>query len=393
MAYLKLLRQGYNVSPVVDDAFKALSSEEFEVVGERIADWAASDGAEVPLFNCMKETIELKKLNANLMKVAPIDDLLNDCYSRIYSEIAKTLPGPDPSKVVEERHHAKEVAAQLEAAQTETKVTSSLASILNAPNGQESITGTATPMETEKQEAAPRSRKTGVRRPDVLRKAEQAVIRALEAPKPNKSRVGSVSSGKRGSRTPNQRASDAGSEEDGPDSQIRREAGHDGDVDMKDAGDENEEDHGEEEHDEENEDEQDEEHDEAAEDENAEEHGVEEKADSETGSIEDSADDESDLSDVPEDYDEEVPPGLMFPNLGHQSEESSGEDADSESEGDDEAEESDGEEEADEEAEGEETLGIEDTELVDDDDEDEDEEQPKRSGSWAANDSIRAVGW
>ncbi|WXC47100.1 Histone transcription regulator 3 [Fusarium graminearum] len=392
MAYLKLLRQGYNVSPVADDAFKALSSEEFEVVGERIADWAASDGAENPLFNCMKEAIEFKKLNANLMKVAPIDDLLYDCYSRIYSEIAKTLPGPDPSKVVEERHHAKEVAAQLEAAQTETKVTSSLASILNAPNGQESITGTATPMETEKQEAAPRSRKTGVRRPDVLRKAEQAVIRALEAPKPNKSRVGSVSSGKRGSRTPNQRASDAGSEEDGPDSQIRREAGHDGDVDMKDAGDENEEDHGEEEHDEENEDEQDEEHDEAAEDENAEEHGVEEKADSETGSIEDSADDESDLSDVPEDYDEEVPPGLRFSNLGHQSEESSGEDADSESEGDDEAEESDGEEEAEEEAEGEETLGIEDTELADED-EDEDEEQPKRSGSWAANDSIRAVGW
>jgi hypothetical protein len=391
MAYLKLLRQGYNVSPVVDDAFKALTSEEFEVVGERIADWAASDGAEVPLFNCMKETIELKKLNANLMKVAPIDDLLNDCYSRIYSEIAKTLPGPEPSKVVEERHHAKEVAAQLEAAQTETKVTSSLASILNAPNGQESITGTVTPMETEKQEAAPRARKTGVRRPDILRKAEQAVIRALEAPKSSKSRVGSVSSGKRGSHTPNQRASDAGSEEEGADAQIRREAGHDVDVDMKDAGDE--EDHGEDEHDEEHEDEQDEDHDEAVEDENAEEHGAEEKADSEAGSIHDSADDESDLSDVPEDYDEEVPPGLMFPNLGHHSDESSGEDADSESEGDDEAEESDGEEEAEEVAEGEETLGNEDTELVEDDDDEEEEEQPKRSGSWAANDSIRAVAW
>lgn len=392
IAYLKLLRQGYHVSPVVDDAFKALSSEEFEVIGERIADWAASDGAEVPLFNCMKETIELKKLNANLMKVAPIDDLLNDCYSRIYSEIAKTLPGPDPSKVVEERHHAKEVAAQLEAAQTETKVTSSLASILNAPNGQESITGTATPMDTEKHEAVPRARKTGVRRPDVLRKAEQAVVRALEAPKSSKSRVGSVSSGKRGSHTPNQRASDAGSDEEGADAQIRREAGHDVDVDMKDAGDENEEDHGEEEHDDEQEDEeQDEDHDEAAEDDNAEEHGAEEKAESEAGSIHDSADDESDLSDVPEDYDEEVPPGLMFPNLRHHSDESSGEDADSESEGDDEAEESDGEEEAEEEAEGDETLGNEDTELADGDEEE--EEQPKRSGSWAANDSIRAVAW
>ncbi|KAJ4257324.1 Histone transcription regulator 3 [Fusarium torreyae] len=404
IAYLKLLRHAYNVSPVVDDAFKALSSEEFEVVGERIADWAASDGAEVPIFNCMKETIELKKLNANLMKVAPIDDLLNDCYSRIYSEIAKTLPGPEPSKVVEERHHAKEVAAQLEAAQAEAKATSSLASILNAPNGQESITGTATPMETEKQEAAPRARRSGVRRPDVLRKAEQAVTRALEAPKSSKSRVGSVSSGKRGSHTPNQHASEAGSDEEGADAQVRREAGGDVDVDMKDVGEEHEEENGEE-HEEEHEEEHDEEHEEAAEEDHAEEHDAEDKAESEAGSIHDSADDESDLSDVPEGYDdEEMPPGLMFPNLGQHSDESSGEDADSESEGDEEAEESDGEDEAEEVAEeeehdetredGEETLGNEDTELMDGEEEGQDDADTSgRPENWDADDSIRAEAW
>ncbi|EMT65806.1 Histone transcription regulator 3 like protein [Fusarium odoratissimum] len=376
--------------------FLSLSSEEFEVIGERIADWAASDGADIPLFNCMKETIELKKLNANLMKVAPIDDLLNDCYSRIYSEIAKTLPGPDPSKVVEERHHAKEVAAQLEAAQAEAKATSSLANILNAPNGQESITGTATPMETEKHEAAPRARKLGVRRPDVLRKAEQAVVRALEAPKSSKSRVGSVSSGKRGSHTPIQHASDAGSDEEA-DAQIRREAGHDVDVDMKDAGDEHEEEH-EEDH-EDHEEEHDEDHEDGVDDDNGEEH-AEDKAESEPGSIHDSADDESDLSDVPEDYDEEVPPGLIFPNLRQHTDESSGEDADSESEGDDEAEESDGEEEAEEEEEhdesredGEETLGNEDTELADGEEEEDEVDGDERRENWDADDSVRAEAW
>ncbi|ENH74990.1 Histone transcription regulator 3 like protein [Fusarium oxysporum f. sp. cubense race 1] len=396
MAYLKLLREGYHVSPVSDDVFKSLSSEEFEVIGERIADWAASDGADIPLFNCMKETIELKKLNANLMKVAPIDDLLNDCYSRIYSEIAKTLPGPDPSKVVEERHHAKEVAAQLEAAQAEAKATSSLANILNAPNGQESITGTATPMETEKHEAAPRARKLGVRRPDVLRKAEQAVVRALEAPKSSKSRVGSVSSGKRGSHTPIQHASDAGSDEEA-DAQIRREAGHDVDVDMKDAGDEHEEEH-EEDH-EDHEEEHDEDHEDGVDDDNGEEH-AEDKAESEPGSIHDSADDESDLSDVPEDYDEEVPPGLIFPNLRQHTDESSGEDAGSESEGDDEAEESDGEEEAEEEEEhdesredGEETLGNEDTELADGEEEEDEVDGDERRENWDADDSVRAEAW
>ncbi|KAF4984783.1 hypothetical protein FZEAL_74 [Fusarium zealandicum] len=347
VAYLKLLRQGYDVTPVIDDAFKSLSSEEFEVVGERIADWAASEGADVPVFNCMKEAIELKKLNANLLKVTPIDDLLNDCYSKIYSEIAKTLPGPEPSKVVEERHHAKEVAAQLEAAQAEAKASSSLTSILNPPNGMETITGAATPLEAEKQEAAPRARRAGVRRPDILRKAEQAVVRAIEAPKASKSRVGSVSSGKRGSNTPNPAASEAGSEDEGPDAQVRREAGED-DVDMKDA----------------------EDHDEVAEEDDADDKTAKEDAESEAGSIHDSADDESDLSDVPEGYDEEMPPGLMFPNLRHHSDASSGEDADSESEGDEEAEESDGKDEAEE---------AEEAEEEDDDEEEHENEDTEMS--------------
>ncbi|KAK7423403.1 Histone transcription regulator 3 [Neonectria magnoliae] len=375
VAYLKLLRQGYHVSPVVDDTFKAMSSEEFDIVSERISDWAASDGIEVPVFNCMKDAIELKKLNANLMKVTPIDDLLNDCYSKIYLEVAKTLPGPEPSKVIEERNNAKEAAAQLEAAaQAEQKSNNSLSNLLNPTNGQESITGTATPQEADKQEAAPRPRRAGVRRPDVLRKAEQAVVRALEAPKTSKSRVGSVSSGKQGSHTPNPAASEAGSDDDGPDAQVRREAGED--ADMKDAGEHEEggeEDGGEEE---------------GGEEEGGEEDGVDEKAsekedaESEPGSIHDSADDESDLSDVPEGYDEEMPPGFMFATLRRPTEsgDSSGEDADSESEGDEEAEESDGEggadeaeeaeegEDEDEEEEAEEQHGHEDTEMADADD-------------------------
>ncbi|KPM37030.1 Histone transcription regulator 3 [Neonectria ditissima] len=401
MAYLKLLRQGYHVSPVVDDVFKAMSSEEFDIVSERISDWAASDGIELPVFNCMKDAIELKKLNANLMKVTPIDDLLNDCYSKIYLEVAKTLPGPEPSKIIEARNNAKEAAAQLEAAaQAELKSNNSLSNLLNPANGQESVTGTATPQEADKQEAAPRPRRAGVRRPDVLRKAEQAVVRALEAPKTSKSRVGSVSSGKQGSHTPNPAVSEAGSDDDeGPDAQVRREAGED--AHMKDSGeheeggedgedgeggedrDGGEEEGGEGEGGEEEGGEEEGGEEEAGEEEGGVEDGPDEKAseeeegESELRSIHDSADDESDLSDVPEGYDEEIPPGLMFATLGRSadSEDSSGEDADSESEGD-EAEESDGEEGADEAEEAEEDedeeereRGHEDTEMADADDE------------------------
>ncbi|CAM1507556.1 Fc.00g071970.m01.CDS01 [Cosmosporella sp. VM-42] len=364
MEYLHLVRQSYKVPQVTDDVFKALSNEEFEIMSERITEWAASEGAQIPVFNCMRDTVELKKLNANLMKAAPIDDLLNDCYSKIYLEVAKTLPGPEPSKVIEERNHAKEVAAQLEAAALEAKAANSLSSILNPPNGQTSLPGTLTPLDTEKPEAAPRARRAGVRRPEVLRKAEQAVVRSMEAPKTSKSRVGSISSGKNGSNTPNAAASDAGSDagsdDEGPDAQVRREAGEDVDEEMKDA----------------------EAHDDAVEDETMGDAKTAEKeeVESEPGSIHDSADDESDLSDVPEDYDEEPPPGLLFPNLARatESSRSSGEDADSESEGDDEAEESDGEEEAEEVAEeaaeedeeDEEGHENEDTEMAEHDDED-----------------------
>lgn len=367
IAYVKLLRQSYQIEASVDDIFKSLSSEEFEIISERITEWAAGDGPHIAAFDCMKDASELKKLNANLMKVGAIDDLINDCYSKIYVDIAGGLPGLEPSKVIEERNHAKEVAAKLDAAaQADGKSAHSLNGILNAPAGQE---GTSTPQDPEKAEAAPRARRAGVRRPDILRKAEQAVVRSTEAPSKAtaKGRLGSMSSGKRGSQTPNLAASDVGSDDDGPDAQVRREAGEDQDVEMGDGDDGGEEDEMD--------------HSKADKDEDGE---------SEAGSIHDSADDESDLSDVPDDYDEEMPPGLRFPNLGRpeQSAEASGDEADSESEGDEPEveEEGEGEEEGDGEeeegeGEGDVELGNEDTEMEDGDEEEEEEGQGEQATS------------
>lgn len=367
-AYLKLLREAHNIPHLTDDTFKALSTEEFEIFSERITEWAARDEANVPAFNCMKEAIELKKLNANLMKAAGIDDLINDCYSKIYVDVAGTLPGQEPSKIIEERNQAKELAAKLEAeaaAQADAnKQTSSLSNILNPPSTHESLAGTATPLEGEKSEAAPRTRRVGVRRPDVLRKAEQAVARSMEAPKSAhpRSRVGSMSSGKRGSQTPNVGASDADSDEEGPETQIRREeAGED--TDMPDT-------HYEEDG-----------HDGDGHDDSKIEEDKEELESDEAPSLVDSAD-ESDLSDVPDDYEEDVPPSLMFPHLGRtiQSGETSGEDADSESEGDEEEDEDEEEhgddeaEEAEEAEEGEEEHEGDDSKDIHDDGGEEEEE-------------------
>ncbi|KAG6007694.1 hypothetical protein E4U21_005655 [Claviceps maximensis] len=307
-AYVKLLRAAYKVLVTTDEAFKNMSNEEFEIMSDRITAWAGGDGPPNPAFECMKEAIEVKKLNGNLMKVAPIDDLINDCYTTVYREIAGTLPGREPGTIIKERNQAKQIAAQLEAvAQAELRAPTSFSSLLNPASGGDSAAGTATPLEVDKTEAVPRAKRlAGVRRPEILRRAEQAVLRALELPKPGgpvtaKSRGGSASSAKHGSLTPALRGSRAGSgdeDEDGPDAQVRREAGEDSDEEMRDVYGVMEDDSrmdGKDDEDEEGEEEEEEEEQE--------------------GSIHDSADDESDLSDVPEGYDDDVPPGLLFPNL------------------------------------------------------------------------------
>lgn len=383
-AYVKLLRAAYAVPVTTDEAFKNMWTEEFEIMSERIAAWAGGDGRHPnAAFECMKDAIEMKKLNGNLMKVAPIDDLINDCYTTIYKDVAVTLPGQEPGAIIKERNHVKEVAAQLEAvAQAELRAPISFSGLLNPLNGERdgATAGTMMPMEVDKTETCvPRAKRlAGVRRPEILRRAEQAVLRALDMPKLGagaaKSRGGSISSAKRGSQTPALRSSRAGSgqeDDDGPDAQVRREAGEDSDEEMEDV-------HGNERRD--------------VDDDHRMEDGDDEEEEEEehdTGSIHDSADDESDLSDVPEGYDDDVPPGLLFPNLTHRFRLIGDEDVDrgdevsgERSEGDEEGTEDSGsgvevvgEELEEEEEEEEEEEGGEDAEEAEEEEEEEDDTQ------------------
>ncbi|KAJ4390014.1 Histone transcription regulator 3 [Gnomoniopsis smithogilvyi] len=302
-AYTRLLRHSYKIPPVEEDVFKNMSPEEFDILAERVSDWASKDDRDHPALNAMKETVELKKLNGGLMKAGMIDDLINDSYSVLYSSIVNELPGPEPAKIIEDRNRAKGL-------ETNGSTDKDQFHGLLHPNGldkkdetgravSEAPSGSAAGEKMERstsntgeQSGAVRRRLVGVRRADILRKAEQAVLRATEQPPPKsavsersngrKSRRGSAASGKNG----------AGARRSGEDSEGEDEQGDD------DVGDENEAD------------EKRKGGDEAGHDERADE--------SETASPRpdhDDADDESDLSDVPDDYDQDVPPTLMFPNL------------------------------------------------------------------------------
>ncbi|KAI0970044.1 hypothetical protein F4678DRAFT_145916 [Xylaria arbuscula] len=283
LSYLRLIRQAYQISPVVEDEFKSTTSEEFEIITNRINEWCSDPASSHPALSALQEVIELKKLNGGLMKAGAIDDLINDCYTSLYFKTGKSLPGPDVAALLEEKEQERiqNEARQLDKDNVDSKSLNPFSGILNPQSHENSGTeggpGDSTPANMD---GAHRPRKSGIRRADVLRRAEQAVLRAQEGPRPanGKSRS-SVSSGK----TPavdenNEGEAEAEAEADSDADSVRGDA--EGDVEMKD-----------------------------------------EEADRELssvpGSVHDSADDESDLSDVPPEdlLDEDEAQHLMFPNL------------------------------------------------------------------------------
>ncbi|KAI1655147.1 hypothetical protein F4813DRAFT_391862 [Daldinia decipiens] len=280
VAYLRLIRQTYQISPVLEDDFKPISPDEFDIITSRISEWSSDPSSSHPALSALQETIELKKLNAGLMKAGAIDDLVNDCYTALYFEIGKSLPGPAVATLIAEREQARireESRASDKAA--ESKPANSLSSLLNPQSHENSGgEGAAGDLASANTEGPQKPRKIGIRRADILRKAEQAVVRAQEGPKPNgtKSR-GSVSS----SKTP---AAEEGKQDDAADDSRSDDGALDEDVEMKDE-------------------------------------EAEGDLSSVPGSVHDSADDESDLSDAPPEdvLDEDELRQLMFPNLTRRS--------------------------------------------------------------------------
>jgi hypothetical protein len=299
ITYMRLLRRTYSV-PTDVDALKNMSPDEFEIVADRIKDWVTEPTAQSHrALTALKEAVELKKLNSGLFKSPLFDDLITDCYSSLYTEIGSSLPGEDPANIIEDRQKARD--AELVEKIGQVKPTLLTDGLLRPPEPDKdntplrSVRASAEP--SEKHEGAPRRRTATVRKPDIIRKAEQAVVRAMEGPQPRSAVNGPGSKSRRGSKnmTPTEELHDSSSdeEEDEGDGSSAECQVADEDVEMVDADisgttdakgkfrDERE----------------------AA-------------SSSPPGSVHDSADDESDLSDVPADYEDDAPPELLYPALG-----------------------------------------------------------------------------
>ncbi|CRG92583.1 Histone transcription regulator 3 homolog [Talaromyces islandicus] len=87
IVYAKLIRRSGNIPEHHDEGiFKMLSWDEFVANSARLdglKDLATTSG---PTLDLLREAVELKKLNNNLMKVTMLEDLTADIYARLYEE-------------------------------------------------------------------------------------------------------------------------------------------------------------------------------------------------------------------------------------------------------------------------------------------------------------------
>ena len=91
-AYLSLLRFQGRICPDLEDAvFKPITYDQFQIDADRLDTWAHLPSTQSALLDLLREAMELKKLNGNLMKYVIIEDLIGDIYATIYQNVLPEL--------------------------------------------------------------------------------------------------------------------------------------------------------------------------------------------------------------------------------------------------------------------------------------------------------------
>lgn len=171
--YLRLIRRNAGVEPSTDEIFKGETHEEFEILSDRLAAWISDPANAHPALEALREASELKKINSNLMKVAPIDDLINDAWGVLYLQVGKTLPGFRPNV---------KRTAQLDGIGEGAFVPPPprIVGTMNLANLVMDMDGTQIPVPVTFAGSDARRGKMGISRREVLRRAEGAVVRVAE---------------------------------------------------------------------------------------------------------------------------------------------------------------------------------------------------------------------
>ncbi|KAF7504557.1 hypothetical protein GJ744_002113 [Endocarpon pusillum] len=91
--YIGLLRRLAKVPVGHEEAvFRAMDHDEFQVNARKLESHAHDPETSNLVLDILRDTIEVKKLNNSLMKGSLIDDLIVDCYTSLYQSYVATLP-------------------------------------------------------------------------------------------------------------------------------------------------------------------------------------------------------------------------------------------------------------------------------------------------------------
>lgn len=91
LAYCKLIRRAGKIELNQDELVRSLAPEDFEEMAADLELWVDKLNTPHATFDHLRESIELKKLNSNIMKAMPIDDLIVDIYASLIWEVGRHL--------------------------------------------------------------------------------------------------------------------------------------------------------------------------------------------------------------------------------------------------------------------------------------------------------------
>ncbi|KAK2761187.1 Histone transcription regulator 3 [Arachnomyces sp. PD_36] len=158
--YIKLLRRLGNIPDGHEETvFKPVTHDDYSIYSVRLERWSHLPSTDSPIIDLLRDAVELKKLNNNLMKVAIFEDLIADIYAVLYENNIAQFMEQVTEEESRERMRVDHLLMNDNPAGTTTPPTS--APVSEAP--------------------APRTRTKGVTRREVQRKADAIVSKALAA--------------------------------------------------------------------------------------------------------------------------------------------------------------------------------------------------------------------
>ncbi|PYI21222.1 transcriptional corepressor of histone genes [Aspergillus violaceofuscus CBS 115571] len=190
LTYAGLIRRAANINEGHEESvFKPIGWEEFVTNTARLESLTDLAPGSESLLELIRDAIELKKLNNNLMKVALLEDLIADVYSRLYQI---NMP-----QVLEQAHE--ETKERLKVDTTTVPGAAAAAAAgggsLITSDGAADTTNTPTPPTSApaSEAPAPRGRTKGIARRDIQKRSEAIVHRKVPPRLPTTSAAATTS--------------------------------------------------------------------------------------------------------------------------------------------------------------------------------------------------------